>query len=139
MFRTPDSLDGGGVAVVARLPLRSGFSTASILAYLRDLDAVRSLLPGGVGAGADVTIVSDAAAMVVGPGWPGAGAVYRVRLAADKVPFYGQRAFGMEVAVFAHAGHQYQVALLVSPDGDWNAYHAVLQLTLRTFADVKYY
>ena len=137
LFRTPDGESGGGLAVVARLPLPSGFSVASTISYLSAVDSVRNILPGGVGAGADVTIVRDAARTEVGPGWPGADAAYRVTLADGKEPLYGQRTFGMEMAVFTHAGHLYEVTLLVSPDGQSSAYRAVFELTLRTFEDAK--
>jgi hypothetical protein len=137
LFKTPDGDHGGGLAVVARLPLPSAFGVASAVSYLSDVDSVRNLLPGGVGAGADVTIVRDAALTEVGPGWAGADAAYRVTLADGKEPLYGQRTFGMEMAVFSHAGHLYEVTLLVSPDGQSGMYRAVFQLTLRTFEDAK--
>jgi hypothetical protein len=123
------------MAVVAQLPLPSGFRDATALKLLSDVDSVRNLLPGGVGAGADVKIVRNAAGTEVGPGWPGVDAAYRVSLAADKEPLYGQRTFGMELAVFSHAGHLYEVALLVSPDGQSSVYHAVFELTLWTFGN----
>ena len=137
LFQTPDGDHGGGLAVVARLPLPAGYRVSKAVSYLSDLDAVRNVLPGGVGAGAEVTIVRDAARTEVGPGWPGAEAAYRVSLAAGKEPLFGQRTLGMQMAVFPHAGHLYVATLLVSPDGQSSAYRAVFQLTLRTFADAR--
>jgi hypothetical protein len=137
LFHTPEGDRGGGEIVVARLRLPAGNGVSRSIQFLNDLDAVRRVLPGGVGAGADVTVVHEATRTEVGPGWPAAEAAYRVSLADGKEPLFGQRTFGMQMAVFSHVGYLYFVSLLVSPDGVAGPYRAVFQLTVRSFNDAQ--
>jgi hypothetical protein len=134
MLFTGDAAQGQrDVVVVQRTRLAGGLTVRDILKELRDPAVPLSLLPGTVYQGADVAITRTAAAMPIGPGWPGARARYLVKLTPDAAASMGTDALGYEIVIFTRKGFAYHILMLGPADG-FAARIAQMELTAQTMA-----